>query len=51
VEDQILRFMVRRPQYTEQHVRDIALGCDYDGVPFCAECADWHPSSEDHTED
>jgi len=51
VEDQILQFMKKRPQYVEQHVRDIALECDYDGVPFCTKCADWHLDGEDHTED
>jgi len=51
VEDQIFEFMKKRPQYTEQHVRDIARDCDYDGIPFCSECADWHNANEDHSSD
>lgn len=51
MEDNILAFMARRPEYIEQHVRDIALECDYEAIPFCSECADWHNKDEDHTED
>lgn len=46
-EDNIFSFMARRPQYTEQHVRDIARECDHDGIPFCRGCDDWHNSNEE----
>lgn len=49
-EDNIFSFMARRPQYTEQHVRDIAREMDHDGVPFCRRCDDWHYASEDCSE-
>lgn len=35
-------FLAARPSYDRGHVRDLAETAERRGLPFCADCADWH---------
>lgn len=44
-------FSKRRPRYSVEHVVMIARESGLSGIPFCAECADWHTPDEEHSLD
>lgn len=45
----VLAYRKARPGSTEMHVEHIASQARLDGIPFCAQCKDWHRKKEPHT--